>query len=954
MTQFGRRAFLQASSLGALTLALGKLGLAQEPGQGSPSGEPVVAAPEPQQAPQPYGDWRDIHRENWRWERIARGTHSNANCVSSCAWNLYVRDGIVWREEQAGSYDEGSAGCPEFNPRGCQKGACASDLFLGPTRVRYPLERVGKRGKGRWKRISWERALDRVADGIVDAVAKDGGHGIIAELGPEIGYGPNSAAPIRFFKMLGAPMTDTMAMIGDVAFGGTITLGTAHTDGSSDDWFRSSYIVLWAFNPVYTRIPDAHFLHEARYGGTRLVSIAPDYNPSTIHSDFWLSPRAGTDAALALSAVQVIVEEGLHDEAYIREQTDLPLLVRTDNGRFLRRSDLEKGGSEEIFYAWDTRAEAIAEAPGTRDSDSESLEWNDVVPALEGSWPVALADGEVVVVEPVFAKLVRLLQADYKPEQAAEITGITADSIRRFAREFAGAPSAMIISQYGACKFYHSDLLQRAQILLTSVTGNIGRTGGGWRSGAFIAMEGNAVLGMQRDLGLLDLIVLATRSYFREPEENVEDFSRYFVPSGLWHLVHGGLSEDAVKASYGDPALADGAKPYLDEALEKGWYPIDPTRKPSFMLSVFGNVLRHSRNAGRLLENLWPSLDLVVSVDFRLSQTCLESDIVLPAAGWYEKVDFKYIPGLVPYLALSDRAVEPHAESKPEWEIFHRLSSVLARKAVARGVDGYSDYLGVERSLTDIDAAFSDDGRFGPHDQDELAEFILMVSSTSKGVELDELRRVGNKRVTSLGQQGALTGIFSDYSETEPVVPMRWFVEKKQPYPTLTARQQFYVDHRWFLELDEALPVYKQAPAAGGDYPLVLSGGHARWSIHAIWRDHEFMMRMQRGEPVVLLGPQDAGERGINDHDKVRVFNDMDSIVVRAKILTGHPPGFVIVYHAWEPFQFKHHKSHQHLAPTPLKVTQLAGDYGHLGWSYGHYEPGQVDRDTRVDIARLS
>ena len=75
--------------------------------------------------------------------------------------------------------------------------------------------------------------------------------------------------------MLGAPATDSMAQIGDLSVGATITLGNGHPCGSSDDWWRSSYLVLWAFNPSATRIPDAHFLYEARYRGAEIVAIAP-------------------------------------------------------------------------------------------------------------------------------------------------------------------------------------------------------------------------------------------------------------------------------------------------------------------------------------------------------------------------------------------------------------------------------------------------------------------------------------------------------------------------------------------------------------------------------------------------------------------------------------------------------------------------------------------------------
>src|SRR5512139_3897634 len=105
-----------------------------------------------------YRGWEDLYRTQWTWDSVARGTHTMTNCVSGCAWNLYVKDGMVWREEQQSPYTASSPGLPDFNPRGCQKGACGTTLMYSPSRVRYPMRRVGERGAGRWQRISWDEA----------------------------------------------------------------------------------------------------------------------------------------------------------------------------------------------------------------------------------------------------------------------------------------------------------------------------------------------------------------------------------------------------------------------------------------------------------------------------------------------------------------------------------------------------------------------------------------------------------------------------------------------------------------------------------------------------------------------------------------------------------------------------------------------------------------------------
>ncbi|MBW1688639.1 MAG: molybdopterin-dependent oxidoreductase, partial [Deltaproteobacteria bacterium] len=186
MPSLSRREFLKTSAAATLALGLERLAWAAGP-------TPVVAPPPV------YRNFRDVYRKSWRWDRVVRGTHTNVNCVSSCAWNLFVREGIVWREEQSAPYVASNAEFPDWNPRGCQKGAGCSDMMLSPSRLTHPLRRVGARGEGRWKRISWDEALDEIAAALVEVLERRGGEGAVLELGPNVDYGPNTVAGIRFF-----------------------------------------------------------------------------------------------------------------------------------------------------------------------------------------------------------------------------------------------------------------------------------------------------------------------------------------------------------------------------------------------------------------------------------------------------------------------------------------------------------------------------------------------------------------------------------------------------------------------------------------------------------------------------------------------------------------------------------------------------------------------------------
>jgi nitrate reductase alpha subunit len=161
---------------------------------------------------------------------------------------------------------------------------------------------------------------------------------------------------------------------------------------------------------------------------------------------------------------------------------------------------------------------------------------------------------------------------------------------------------------------------------------------------------------------------------------------------------------------------------------------------------------------------------------------------------------------------------------------------------------------------------------------------------------------------------------------------------------------QFYLDQELYLEMGEELPLHKDPPSAGGNYPLMLTGGHTRWSIHSNWRDDKLMLQQQRGEPVVWIGVEDAAERGVRDGAQVRVFNDLDEFQIMAKVAPGVRKGQLIVYHAWENFQFKNGKGFQNLIPSPLNPVELAGGQYHLRPMVIALQPSHTDRDTRVEV----
>jgi DMSO reductase family type II enzyme molybdopterin subunit len=905
----------------------------------------------------------DIYRRKWTWDRVIKGTHG-VNCgYQRCAWNIYVKDDVVWREEQLATYEQTNSDVADFNPRGCQKGACYSDRMYDQSRLTVPLKRIGKRGEGKWKRISWEQALTEIADKFIDAmISEEHGPGSIYwDLGSASSNGCHNLGLSRGSYLLDTPILENTAEMGDHAPGVTTTAGKIIFTSSMDDLLYSDLILIWGGNPNYTHIPNVHFVYEARYKGAYVVTVAPDFSPSAIHADEWVPVNIGTDAALALSMAQVIVEEKLYKPDFMAEQTDMPLLVRLDTEQFLRESDMSPGGEDDVFYVFDTVENRVVEAP------KRSLELDEIKPALEGVFDVKTREGTVRVTT-VFER-VKLQLKDYTPEQTEEITSIKAANVRKLARRIANARACSTISQSNFGKFYHGMEMERSILLVFALTGHFGRRGAGYSAIPMLSVSGAEPLTAASGryppkigIGLMtakmapELIMLKLAGYSNEMivyHAARREYARgYVVTTALLHYQHGGLKELYGSARRWDPDLKREFADYLQEAVEKEWQFV-PKTAPRILFSVGGNTFRRVRSYHKLVEHLLPKLELLVTLELRMSNTARYSDYVLPAAGWYEKDDITWSSALAPFSHAAIEAVKPVGDSKTDWAFYCLLLKKIQELARARGVTTFVDRQGEERRLDQIYDDFSYRGRFTEDNPEDVLQEILEVSTNLNGKSWHELKAKGFERFTDVSMGVVYVGNASDIKPDETIVANSWYVQKKMPWPTLTRRLQFYIDHPFYQEMGEVLPVHKDNPPIGGDYPLQMTSGHNRWSIHAAWRDHKQLLRLQRGEPVIYVNSGDAKKRGISDGDVVRVYNDVGELEIQTKVSSALKPGQVIVYHAWEPFQFKHGNSYQGLTPSPLNPIQLAGGYFHLQPMMMMQQPGCSDRGTRVDVEKV-
>lgn len=330
----------------------------------------------------------EFYRNRWSHDKIVRSTHG-VNCTGSCAWDVYVKDGLITWEHQGTNYPTTGPDSPEYEPRGCPRGASFSWYTYSPGRVKYPyirgvlLELYLKakkehpdpvdawesivtsplksamyktaRGKGGLVRANWELATEIMAAAHVYT---------IKNFGPDrcVGFTPIPAMSMasfgvgtRFLSMIGGTLLSFYDWYADLPPASPQIWGDQTDVPESGDWWNAGYIMMWGSNIPVTRTPDAHFLAEVRYKGTKVVAVSPDYAENVKFADDWLAPAPGTDGALALAMGHVILTEFYRDRTveyftrYAKKFTDSPFLVSLDKGdndgtyrvgKFLTAADL--------------------------------------------------------------------------------------------------------------------------------------------------------------------------------------------------------------------------------------------------------------------------------------------------------------------------------------------------------------------------------------------------------------------------------------------------------------------------------------------------------------------------------------------------------------------------------------------------------------------------------------
>lgn len=917
-----------------------------------------------------YATWEDLYRMQWTWDRVAYGSHLNICWPPGCClFYVYVRNGIVWREEQSARTKACNPDYPDYNPMGCQKGSAFNNNLYGAERIKYPLKRVGERGEGKWKRISWDEATAEIADAIIDGHIEGGTDTFILDAPHHHCGSIGWAGAMRMNSILDGVQPDVNIDIGDVYFGALQTFGKMQSGYTADNLLDAELIFLTCSNWSYTYPSAYHFLTEARYRKAEVVVISPDYNPTMPAADIHVPVKVGSDAAFWLGVCQVMISEGLIDRNFVCEQTDLPLLVREDTGKFLSAEDMPEGGRADQFYFFDAPSNALRQA-------SRKTLRLDGAPALEGTFKATLKDGKSVKLRTVFARLKESLDKEYTPQQASQKSGVPVSLIKELGRKVAKKRTCSYIGFTGG-KHYHGDLMERSLHLAMALSGNWGKPGTGYAIAAmpeehitFLASMSKTVKdgGLDEMLQMEETITNSLR--IEDPDTNDElanlDFTESitglmgFVNPSPWLYNHADY-----KSLWDNPALADPVTKrvygdYLKEAIAKNWWVKESLRpaadkEPRVMMLINHNPLRRKRNGMRTYkDHLFPKLKMIFAMEVRMSTSAMFCDIVLPCAWYYEKHEMT--PGTTgnPFYTFVDQAVVPPGECKEEWAVQALILKKVGERAKARGITEFTDHFGMKHRYDQLHSMFTMNGQLQTNEEclKEQIEIFRHFGVLPKDFTYEQFRRDGQVRIHGLGGRPLLAAA-NRFDSTKPFYSFAWHVDDKKIFPTHTRRAQFYIDHDWYIEAGETLPVHKEAPLIGGDYPFAITGGHPRVSIHSTHLSNAHLSRLHRGQPVIHMNDKDAAALGIKDGDFIEVYNDLGESRLMAKLAPNIQPKQCIVYF-WETYQYKDWKPYDTLLNGLPKGLHLAGGYKQLRYYFltGGPQPTS-DRSVRVGIRKI-
>jgi len=569
-----------------------------------------------------------------------------AMCWSHCGSIAVKEDGRFVALEPDPSHPTGQALCA--------KGRAAPELVYNANRLLYPLKRTHPKGDPDpgWQRISWDEALDLTATAIRRLASESGPESVAFSVtSPAATAMSDSFAWVRrLMRTFGTPnMCFGVELCGfHRQFASRVTFGTGLP---TQDFEQTGCMLLWGANPSTGYLSQATGAVAARARGARLVVVDPRRAGLAAKADLWLRVRPGTDGALALGIANCMIERAWYDHGFIRDWSNGPLLVRSDNGRLLTERDLSAEGSPQRYVAWD----AVTQRPLVYDPVRVRYERDGADPALFGAYRIVTPAGEVVC-QPAF-DLYRALCQRYTSETVEAITWVPAAMIEQTARLLWESRPVTYAVWTGLEQHTNAAQSSRAVAMVYALTGS------------YDAPGGNVLLPQVPTADIAGEIPLA-------PEQRARAL-------GIDERPLGPAGDEMVTSDDLYRAILE-QRPYAVKGL----------------VGFGANLLLGHADARRGREAL-AALDFFVHADLFMTPTAELADVVLPVASAFEReglmVGFLVSAEAQSHVQLRPQVVEPPGEARSDTRIVFDLASKLGLGAHFWGGDveaGYRHQLG--------------------------------------------------------------------------------------------------------------------------------------------------------------------------------------------------------------------------------------------------------------------
>ena len=751
-----------------------------------------------------------------------------------------------------------------WNPRGCPKGYTLARRIYGPYRLKYPIIRKGwkqwaddgfpeldavnlnkykfdSRGQDEFVKVAWDEVFTYVARGMIHIAKKysgeegaqrltaqgyvpemieemhgagtrtmklRGGMGLLGVIGKYGAYRlANSLALLDATvrgvgpdKALGGRLWSNYTWHGDQAPGQPFVHGLQASEVDLNDLRFSKLHIQCGKNLVENKMPESHFFNELMERGAKIVTIAPEYNPPAPKSDYWIPIRPQTDAALFLGLTKILIDEKKYDEGFVKQFTDLPLLVRTDTLTRLkaaeifpgyRNQDISQGASVKVhgltreqrerlgdFVIWNLKTGGPRAI--TRDDVGKHLAEKGIDPALEGRYTVKTVDGKEVEVFTLF-ELYKIHLKDYDLDTVHEITQAPKEMIRRLAHDIATIKPVAIHIGEGINHWFHATEANRAFYLPLMLTGNLGIPGAGchtWAGNYKSALfQGSTWSGP----GFKGWVA--------------EDPFHPNLDAGTHgkeiHAHSYTKDEEPAYWNHGDQPLIVNTPKYGRKVFTGQTHMPTPT-KLMFFTNV--NLINNAKHAYEMIKNVNPKVELIVSVDIEMTASIEYADIALPANSWPEFETLEITASCSnPFLQIWKGGIKPLYNTKDDVMI---LAGVAAKLGELLNDKRFADYW-----------KFALEGR-----PEVYIQRLLDSSSTTAGYKLDEIM------AGKFGEPGAALMLFRTY----PRIPFWEQVHDDVPFFTPTGRIQAYNDEPEVIEYGENFIVHREGPEATPYLPNVI------------------------------------------------------------------------------------------------------------------------------------